>query len=198
LFLASIPQVPAEEVELARFKDYTLSQKDLLAIIESRGGFYGARYRDPAEAKRLVDEVVTNELLARAARDRALDKQPDVRSAINTLLVQKLLTWETIAERGCGGIGQGDLDGDQVPPCAQMDGLSCHLGKACLSAKNQTHAHDEDHSEGNLATHVGPLFLQRLSVRGNDAYSASLMPFALIPRETSADPRLEPFPAQVS
>jgi len=79
-------------VELARFKDYTLSQKDLLAIIESRGGFYGARYRDPAEAKRLVDEVVTNELLARAARDRALDKQPDVRSAINTLLVQKLLS----------------------------------------------------------------------------------------------------------
>jgi len=91
-FLASIAQVPAEEAELARFKDYTLSQKDLLAIIESRGGFYGSRYRDPSEAKRLVDEVVANELLARAARDRALDQQPDVRSAINSLLVQKLLS----------------------------------------------------------------------------------------------------------
>ena len=68
-----------------------LTREQVVESIRSQGSGAAKRYKDQAEVKAFVEDQVRLELLAQAALERGLDRDPEVITAARKIMVRKLL-----------------------------------------------------------------------------------------------------------
>ncbi len=84
---------PPTEV-VARVGTESFSVQDIEARIAEQPEFVRARYQTPEHKRELIDTLVREQLLLSEARRQGLDKSPEVKSAFEKVMVQKLLQTE--------------------------------------------------------------------------------------------------------
>lgn len=75
---------------VARIGERTLSRSEVQARLERLPDFVRLRYSSPAQKREFVDALVRDELLVQEARRRGLESDPEIRSMLERLLIQKL------------------------------------------------------------------------------------------------------------
>ncbi|MBC7794817.1 MAG: peptidyl-prolyl cis-trans isomerase [Clostridia bacterium] len=85
------PSLRAGGVAVARVGVVPITCDQMVETIRSLGGNVGRKFKDRAEVKLFVEDQVRLELLAQAALERGLDRDPDVIAAARKVMVQKLL-----------------------------------------------------------------------------------------------------------
>lgn len=76
---------------VARVGDVVITAEEVEAKLAQQSSQMQARYKDLAHRKTFVESLVRFELLARAAYERGLDKEPRVEETIKKILVQELI-----------------------------------------------------------------------------------------------------------
>lgn len=79
------------EVEVARVGRASLTDEVLLRRLRDQGRFDIGRYGDPRELREFVEDQIRFELLAYAAIERDLHRDPDVIAAARKMMVRRLL-----------------------------------------------------------------------------------------------------------
>ncbi len=77
---------------LAKVGDRVISLGDFAATLERMDQFDRLRYQTKERRRELLDEIIDVELLAREARRRGLDKQPETEEAIRQILRDAMLS----------------------------------------------------------------------------------------------------------
>jgi len=97
--IASSPKNPKDTV-IAEVGDAKIYKSDFMARIEKQSPVMRARYNDVGRKKEFVENMVRFELLAMAAIDQGLDKDPDVLRSAKQMMIQKLMrsTFETLSK----------------------------------------------------------------------------------------------------
>lgn len=91
------PTLRAGGVVVAQVGAVPVTAEQIVASIRALGASVGRKFKDKSEIKLFVEDQVRLELLAQAALERGLDRDPDVIAAARKVMVQKLL------ERDLGG-----------------------------------------------------------------------------------------------
>lgn len=76
---------------VARVGLVPITAPQIVAAIKEHGAAGQRRYREPAELRLLVEDQIRLELLAQAAMERGLDRDPEVVAAARKIMVRKLL-----------------------------------------------------------------------------------------------------------
>ncbi|MCG8556278.1 MAG: peptidyl-prolyl cis-trans isomerase [Proteobacteria bacterium] len=75
---------------VAKISAAVITAAQLRAELEAQPAFARTRYKTPEGKKKLLDTLIRRELLLEEARRRGLDKDPEVKAALEKLLVHKL------------------------------------------------------------------------------------------------------------
>jgi peptidyl-prolyl cis-trans isomerase C len=79
---------------VARIGDQVITTGDLEAHINRQPAFARARYSTPEKKKELLDNLVRFEVMAREAKQRGYDNDPDVQRAVKQEMIRQLVTKE--------------------------------------------------------------------------------------------------------
>jgi len=82
---------PADHEWVARIGDRYIGARELLDEMRRRSGQRPERFHEAAARRALVDDMLLQQALVDAARDAGLDQEPEVRRAIERLLVGRYL-----------------------------------------------------------------------------------------------------------
>ncbi len=95
LSLLSCHDKPSQDLgesgALAKVGQRAITVGDLSARLNEQPAAVASRYATPERKKELLDGLVRFEILAQEAERRGLDKDPEVRTALRKVMVQKLL-----------------------------------------------------------------------------------------------------------
>ncbi|MEO1174679.1 MAG: hypothetical protein AAFX94_21905, partial [Myxococcota bacterium] len=100
---------PAAGVEVARVGRTALTTDRLRERIEQEGATAMRRYRDPAVLREFVEDQIRFELLAFAAMERDLHRDPDVVEAARKVMVRKLLESDLSGEAIGASVAESDV-----------------------------------------------------------------------------------------
>ncbi|MEM6533179.1 MAG: peptidyl-prolyl cis-trans isomerase [Myxococcota bacterium] len=100
---------PAKGVEVARVGRTALTTDRLRERIEDAGASAVRRYRDPALLREFVEDQIRFELLAFAAMERDLHRDPDVVEAARKVMVRKLLESDLSGEAIGASVAESDV-----------------------------------------------------------------------------------------
>jgi parvulin-like peptidyl-prolyl isomerase len=92
---------------VATIGDRSITANDLKAKLEEQPPFVRARYATLEKKKEFLDNQIRFELLVQEARQRGLDKDPEVRATLEKVMVQKLL--RTQQESAAGAVSDEEL-----------------------------------------------------------------------------------------
>ena len=82
---------PAPGLTIARVGDRPISVEEIVDRIRQQGRVATKRYTDSKRMRQFIEDQVRFELLAQAALERGLDRDPDVVDAARKVMVRKLL-----------------------------------------------------------------------------------------------------------
>jgi peptidyl-prolyl cis-trans isomerase C len=93
---------------LAKVGDKTITSLDFQSRLREQPAFSIARYNSPERRKEFLEGLVRNELLLQEARRRGLENDPEVKAALEKMLIHRL-TRVYVEEKQKAGISEHEL-----------------------------------------------------------------------------------------
>jgi hypothetical protein len=103
-----LQKIPTPGKVLARVGHVTITDREMVKVIDRDGPAGRRLYSNPAKLKALIEDRVRLELLSAAAMERGLHRDPDVVEAARKVMVRKLL------EHDMGDQVFGEIDEDRI------------------------------------------------------------------------------------